>query len=73
VGGFMHLSVPLGIEHDLSDTRAIAKVDKHHHAMVATALHPALQDDGLTDMRSLQFTTSMRSDFHVTLSFLIGR
>jgi hypothetical protein len=41
--------------------------------MVAATLHPALQDDCLTDVNFSQVSASMSSDFHVTLSFLTGR
>ena len=62
--------VALGIEYDLSDSRPVAKIDKHHHPMVPAALHPPLQDDGLPHMCLVQFSASMSSYFHITLSFL---
>jgi hypothetical protein len=62
--------VPFGVEHDLGNARPVSKIDEHHHAVVATALHPPLQDHGLADMRLVQLSASMRSAFHVTLAFV---
>ena len=62
--------VPFGIEHYLRNAGPVAKIDEHHHAVVATALHPSLQDHGLADMRFVQLSASMRSAFHVTLAFV---
>ena len=66
----MDFRVPFGIEHYLRNAGPVAKIDEHDHAVVATALHPSLQDHGLADMRFVQLSASMRSAFHVTLAFV---
>ena len=51
VGRLMDIPVPFGIEHDLRDSRPVTKINEHDHAVVATAMHPPLQDHGLAHMR----------------------
>jgi hypothetical protein len=69
VGRLVDFPVPLCIEHDLRDARSVAKIDEHHHPVVAPPLHPALQDHGLAHMRFVQLSASVGSLFHVTLAF----
>jgi hypothetical protein len=69
VSRLMDVPVPLRIEHHLGDSRAVSKIDKHHHAMVAPALYPSLQNDGLSDMGLVQFSAAMVSLFHIMLAF----
>ena len=51
MGGLMHRRVALGVKHHLREPGSIAQIDEHDRAVVAPPLHPAVQDDGLPDMR----------------------
>jgi hypothetical protein len=61
MGGLVNVSVSFRIEDNLCNSRSVAKIDKHHHAVVAPALHPSLQDHSLSDMRFIQLSAPMGS------------
>jgi hypothetical protein len=69
----VHRRVALRIEHHLRNAAPVAKIDEHHHAVVAPALNPAVQHHGLPDIRLVQFAAPMGSYLHAALTFFIGR
>ncbi len=61
--------IALGIEHHLGDAGPVSQIDKNHHAMVAPPLHPAIQDDGFSDLFCIQLAAAMCADLHTLLTF----
>jgi len=51
----------VGIGHDLRDPVMIAQIDKQHAPVVALAVNPARQTDGLTHMIGRKLCASMRA------------
>ena len=53
----------LGVEDDLGEAVAVAEVDEHAAAVVATRLHPAEEDDLLADVAGAQVRRSYGSAY----------
>jgi hypothetical protein len=70
MGSLMDCRITLGIEYHLREPSSIPQIHEHDHAVVATPLNPAVQDDGLPDSGFRKFPTPMSSDLHTTFAFL---
>jgi len=69
MGRLVNGGIPLRVENNLSDSRAVAEIDEHNHSMVTAALDPAIEHYTLADMCFIQFTTAMGPKFHASLAF----
>src|SRR5262249_44101300 len=49
----------LGLEDDLGEAVAVAKVDEDQPAVIAAGVHPAVEDDGLPDVGGAPLAASM--------------
>lgn len=51
----------LGIERNLHDARAISQIDEGESAQIASAMDPAAQPDGLSDVAGAKGAAEMRA------------
>ena len=63
-GAGLELGAGLGLEDDLGEAVAVAEVDEDQAAEVAPGVHPAVEDDRLSDVVGRQFAAGMRSFEH---------
>ena len=55
--GALETGLDIGVEYDLHDARAVTDIEKDHPAMIAAAVHPAVQLDLFPYVGSVQDTT----------------